>query len=79
MCFQLLGTDIDLDSNLHPWLIESNVNPSLGATLNAEIKDKKKMIYTMFSMIQIAENDTSLAKTRQKLKDQYDSPYNITV
>jgi hypothetical protein len=28
--FQLLGVDIDIDSELKPWFIEANVNPSLG-------------------------------------------------
>jgi hypothetical protein len=57
-CFQLLGTDIDVDANLKPWLIESNVNPSLTSKVPFERLEKTKMIQDMFHILGIANYDT---------------------
>lgn len=59
-CFQIFGIDIDLDSNLKPWLIESNINPFLEAKVAWERKEKLELLYRMFAMIGITNfNNTS--------------------
>jgi tubulin polyglutamylase TTLL6/13 len=40
MCFQILGFDIMLDSNLKPWLIEVNHAPSLATESAFDLKIK---------------------------------------
>lgn len=56
-CFQLLGTDVDIDSNFKPWLIESNVNPTMTAKLPYERKSKLAMVEDMFNMLKISKHD----------------------
>eukprot|EP01116_Phalansterium_solitarium_P016815 TRINITY_DN398_c0_g1_i1.p2 TRINITY_DN398_c0_g1~~TRINITY_DN398_c0_g1_i1.p2 ORF type:complete len:314 (-),score=90.33 TRINITY_DN398_c0_g1_i1:359-1300(-) len=55
--FQLLGTDVDLDSTLHPWLIESNVNPTLHSKVPFERVHKLEMISSLFNIIGFTKFD----------------------
>ncbi|KNC48162.1 tubulin-tyrosine ligase [Thecamonas trahens ATCC 50062] len=48
--FQLLGVDVDLDANLKPWVIELNVNPSLGSHAAFETPHKKELLHTVLDM-----------------------------
>jgi hypothetical protein len=52
-CFQLFGTDVDLDSDYKPWLIESNVNPTTGSKTAFEKVDKMTLLTDMFNVIGI--------------------------
>lgn len=67
-CFQLMGTDIDLDSNFRPWLIESNVNPTINSKIQFERDDKFEMLRSLFKMVQITESEEKLANERQEIK-----------
>jgi len=39
-CFDLLGFDILIDSNLKPWLLEVNLSPSLNTDSPLDLKIK---------------------------------------
>jgi hypothetical protein len=59
-CFQILGTDVDMDADMHPWLIESNVNPTLSSKLQFERVEKIEMLENMFTLAKVRSNITAL-------------------
>ena len=61
MCFQILGFDIMLDSNLKPWLIEVNHAPSLATESAFDLKIKQKLV----------EDTIRLLNLTPKRKQQY--------
>ena len=44
MCFEILGFDIFLDSNLKPWILEVNHSPSFTTDTPLDFKIKKNLI-----------------------------------
>lgn len=50
-CFELLGYDILIDSNLKPWLIEVNASPSLSATTSRDKQMKVNMINDILEIV----------------------------
>ena len=52
-CFELLGFDILIDSNLNPWLIEVNLSPSLNCDSPLDHKIKTELISECFNMSRI--------------------------
>jgi hypothetical protein len=56
-CFEVLGFDIMLDSNLNPWLIEVNHLPSFGtdSPLDKDIKDR--LMRQVFSVLPVMSDD----------------------
>jgi tubulin polyglutamylase TTLL6/13 len=56
-CFEVLGFDIMLDSNLNPWLIEVNHLPSFGtdSPLDKDIKDR--LMRQVFSVLPTMADD----------------------
>lgn len=40
-CFELLGFDVLIDSNLKPWLMEVNLSPSLACDSPIDLKIKQ--------------------------------------
>jgi len=67
-CFQLFGTDLDVDSNLKVWLIESNVNPTLSAKTSFERAFQFEFIKDMINMLGMAKWDSKLYKNDLKIK-----------
>lgn len=49
-CFEVLGFDIMIDSNLKPWLIEVNHSPSMNTDSSLDLKIKGNMIADLFTM-----------------------------
>lgn len=59
-CFQLLGVDIDIDSELKPWYIEANVNPSLGGSAAAfDDVNKERMLSEAFNVTRLLPYNVS--------------------
>lgn len=56
-CFEILGFDIMIDSNLNPWLIEVNHLPSFGtdSPLDKDIKDR--LMRQVFSVLPVLPDD----------------------
>jgi tubulin polyglutamylase TTLL4 len=51
--FELYGFDILLDSELRPWLIEINLNPSLNCESELDLKIKSSLMTDIFTLIGI--------------------------
>jgi tubulin polyglutamylase TTLL6/13 len=64
MCFELLGFDVMLDSNLKPWILEVNHSPSFTTDTPLDFKIKKNLIADTIRLLNL-----SYAK-KQKLKKQ---------
>ena len=52
-CFEILGFDIMLDSNLKPWLIEVNHAPSFSTDTPFDLKVKSQLIEDTFILLNI--------------------------
>lgn len=50
-CFQFLGFDILIDSNLKPWLLEVNMSSSLATETNMDFKIKSAMMANILSLV----------------------------
>lgn len=49
-CFELLGFDILIDSDLEPWLIEVNLSPSLGCDSALDQNIKAALVSDLFTL-----------------------------
>lgn len=49
-CFELLGFDILIDSNLNPWLLEVNLSPSLSCDSLLDQQIKASLIADLFNL-----------------------------
>ena len=49
--FELLGYDILLDSDMHPWILEVNLAPSLSADSPMDYHLKSNLIVDMFNLV----------------------------
>ncbi|KAG8194922.1 hypothetical protein JTE90_021383 [Oedothorax gibbosus] len=49
-CFELFGFDIMLDKDLHPWLLEVNISPSLHTKSMLDTKIKESVVKDMFNI-----------------------------
>ena len=56
-CFELLGFDILIDSQLEPWLIEVNLSPSLGCDSALDQRVKAALCSDIFTLIGITPLD----------------------
>lgn len=62
MCFELLGFDVLLDSNLKPTLLEVNHAPSFATDSPLDYDIKRQLFVDMFGMLGL-----SIEKKREKL------------
>jgi hypothetical protein len=56
-CFDLLGFDVILDSNLKPWLLEVNLSPSLATDSPLDLKIKSNLISDTLNLVGIRQYD----------------------
>ena len=54
MCFELLGFDIFLDSDLKPWIIEVNHSPSFATDTPLDFKIKKNLIADTIKLLNLS-------------------------
>ena len=50
-CFELLGFDVLVDSELKPWLLEVNLSPSLTCDSPIDTKIKMQLLNDMFNLV----------------------------
>lgn len=56
-CFDLLGFDVLIDSNLKPWLLEVNLSPSLATDSPLDSYIKSNLLTDMFNLIGLRKYD----------------------
>lgn len=56
-CFEVLGFDVMLDSNLNPWLIEVNHLPSFGTDSPLDRDVKERLMKEVFSVLAVMPDD----------------------
>jgi tubulin polyglutamylase TTLL5 len=50
-CFELFGFDVLIDQNLHPWLIEVNLSPSLSCDALLDLRIKSNLLADIYNMV----------------------------
>ena len=73
-CFELLGFDVLIDSDLKPWLIEVNLSSSMATESPLDMSIKSNLICDMFNLIGIKRFDRkkeSINKIKHRMKGLY--------
>ena len=73
-CFEILGFDVLIDSELKPWLLEANLSPSLSSDSPLDFKIKSNLINDAFNMIGFKKYDRrkeSVNKIKHRMKGLY--------
>jgi hypothetical protein len=73
-CFEIQGIDILIDSDLKPWLLESNLSPSLSCDSPLDMCIKSNLIVDAFNLMGIKRFDRkkeSLNKIKHRMKGIY--------
>lgn len=56
-CFDLLGFDVLIDSNLKPWLLEVNLSPSMATDSPLDLYIKSNLLVDMFTLLGLRAYD----------------------
>ena len=56
-CFELLGFDVMIDSDLKPWLLEVNLSPSLACDSPIDLKIKHNLFVDTLNLISLKKYD----------------------
>jgi tubulin polyglutamylase TTLL5 len=50
-CFELLGFDVMIDSNLKPWVLEVNLTPSLACEASLDFQIKSNLLIDSLNLV----------------------------
>lgn len=64
-CFEIFGFDILIDSELKPWILEVNLNPSLSTDAPLDLKIKTNLITDALNLIGLKKFDRRQEATRK--------------
>lgn len=73
-CFEILGFDVLIDSDLKPWLLEVNQSPSFSADSPLDMKIKSQLLSDAFNLINMKKFDRrkeSMNKIKYRMKGLY--------
>ena len=73
-CFELLGFDILIDSDLKPWLLEVNLSSSLATESPLDHSIKSNLVIDIFNIIGVKRFDRkkeSINKIKHRMKGMY--------
>jgi hypothetical protein len=71
-CFELLGFDVLIDSDLKPWLLEVNLSPSLACDSPLDLKIKHGLFVDTINLACLKKFDRrreNLNKMKQRAKN----------
>jgi hypothetical protein len=63
-CFELLGFDVMIDSNLKPWLIEVNSGPAMSMDNNIDYQVKPDLIKDIIRMLNFTPYSEYVVRTK---------------
>lgn len=78
-CYELLGFDILIDSDLKPWLLEVNITPSMATDAPLDMSIKSTLVVDTFNLIGIKRFDRkkeSMNKIKNRMKGLYGNTVN---
>ena len=78
-CFEILGFDILIDSQLKPWLLEVNLSPSLACDSPIDQKIKGELIADLFTLCGMVPLDQQCYLENAFLKNSNINAYNLLV
>ena len=70
LCFQILGFDVMLDTELKPWLIEVNHAPSLATESVFDLNLKKKLVEDTLKLLNLSMKRKQVYLNNQKIQFQ---------
>ncbi|XP_014785724.1 tubulin polyglutamylase TTLL7 [Octopus bimaculoides] len=70
VCFEILGFDVLVDSNLKPWLLEVNRSPSLNTDHNIDLDVKTRLLEDTITLLHIKISDKTRTLAAQKAEAQ---------
>lgn len=68
-CFELLGFDVLIDSDLKPWLMEVNLSPSLATDSPLDLKIKSSLFVDTLNLVGFRKFDRrrdNIAKMKKR-------------
>lgn len=71
-CFEILGFDVLIDTDLRPWLLEVNLSPSLATDSPLDLAIKSNLVTDAFNLIGIKKMDRrreNITKMKQRFKN----------
>jgi len=68
MCFEILGFDVLIDSNLNPWLLEVNHSPSFSTDTPFDHKVKEELIYDTIKLIHLDHNSKVMYRQQRNIE-----------
>ena len=71
-CFELLGFDVLVDSELKPWLLEVNLSPSLATDSPLDHQIKANLVSETFNIVGIKKFDRrrdNISKMKQRVSN----------
>jgi tubulin polyglutamylase TTLL5 len=72
ICFELLGFDILVDSDMKPWLMEVNLSPSLATESPLDLKIKSNLFVDTMNLMCLKKFDRkkeNLNKIKNRVKN----------
>lgn len=75
-CFEILGFDVLIDSDLKPWLLEVNLSPSLATDSPLDMTIKSNLVTDVFNVIGMKKFDRkkeSMNKIKHRMKGYYNN------
>jgi Tubulin-tyrosine ligase family len=73
-CYELLGFDVLIDSDLKPWLLEVNISSSMATDAPLDLAIKSTLVVDTFNLVGIKKFDRkkeSLNKIKHRMKGMY--------
>ena len=67
-CFEILGFDILIDSDLKPWLLEANLSPSMACDSPLDMAIKSNLVCDTFNIMGVKRFDRK-KESQNKMKD----------